>query len=107
MRLFVQIGGCVFHVAYGVVDVALCLVELALGLKFLVISELAGRFLDAALCFVGSALHMFAVHHESPSNHCLINAGDSWTFRFHHAAAPPNPPSWTTPFTVKSPVQVS
>jgi hypothetical protein len=50
MRLFVQIAGCVFHVAHGIVDVALSLVELALGLKFLVISELAGRFFDAALC---------------------------------------------------------
>jgi hypothetical protein len=47
--LFVQIAGGVFHVADGVVDVALSLVELALRLKFLVISELAGCFLDAAL----------------------------------------------------------
>jgi hypothetical protein len=57
-----QFAGSIFHVTHGVVDVTLSLVELPFGLKLFVISELAGRFLDASLCFIGSALHMFAVH---------------------------------------------
>ena len=45
-KLFGQFAGSILHVTHGVVDVALILVELTFGLKLLVISQLAGRFLD-------------------------------------------------------------
>src|SRR5215217_7823358 len=53
---------CILHIARGVVGGSLGLIDLPFGFHILVTSELTGTFFDGALCLVGSALHMFAIH---------------------------------------------
>jgi hypothetical protein len=65
-KLFGELAHGFFHVTHGVVDVALGLVELTFGLKLLITGDLTAVSLDAALCFIGGALHMFAVDCLSP-----------------------------------------
>jgi hypothetical protein len=57
---------CILHVARDIVGGTLGLIELSFGFHFLVTGELTGTFLDGTFGFVGSALHVFAIHDRAP-----------------------------------------
>jgi hypothetical protein len=42
------------------------LIDLAFGFQVFATGELTGAFFDGALCLVGSALHVFAIHDRVP-----------------------------------------
>src|SRR5690349_12149276 len=56
----------ILHVTGGVAQSALRLVGLAFGFELLVASDLAGAFLDGALCLLGESLHVLAIHDLTP-----------------------------------------
>jgi hypothetical protein len=61
-NLLRKVAGRILHVTNRVVKVALCLIDLSFRLKLLVAGNLASGLLDGALCLIGSAADMFAIH---------------------------------------------
>ncbi len=52
----------VLHIAGGVVQVALCFIELTFCLQFFVARHLASGLFDGAFGLIGGASHVFAIH---------------------------------------------